>query len=74
MSLRRAPYVGAPVTVAFLARNARGTIEEVGDEGRRVVVVTDDGELIAFTLSPATGNFIEERRPVGGARLTFQEA
>jgi hypothetical protein len=36
-----------------------------------VVVVTEDGELFAFVLSPATGNFMEEGRAVGGARLTF---
>jgi hypothetical protein len=71
--LRRAPFVGAAVTVVFLARRVRATVEEMGDGGRRLVVVTEDGEPITFVLSPATGNFVEEGRAVGGARLTFDE-
>ncbi len=71
MSLRRAPFVGARVTVVFLARRVGGTIEELADGGRRLVVTTDDGERIRFALSPATGSFLEEGRAVGGARLTF---
>jgi hypothetical protein len=71
MSLRRAPFVGARVTVVFLARRVGGTIEELADGGRRVVVATDDGERIGFALSPATGSFLEAGRAVGGARMMF---
>lgn len=71
MPLRRAPFVGAQVTVVFLARRVRGSVEEVADGGRRVVVVTEDGEAIEFALSPATGSFLEIGRSVGGARLLF---
>jgi hypothetical protein len=71
MPFRSAPFVGAHVTVVFLARRVGGTVEEVFDEGRRVVVVTEDDEVIAFTLSAATGNFMEEGKPVGGARLAW---
>ena len=59
------------MTVVFLARRVGGSVEEMYDDGRRLVVVTDDGELLTFVLSPATGNFAEEGRSVGGARLTF---
>lgn len=55
----------------FLARRVRGSVEEVADGGRRVVVVTEDGEAIEFALSPATGSFLEIGRSVGGARLLF---
>ncbi|MEA2404887.1 MAG: hypothetical protein QOE08_1534, partial [Thermoleophilaceae bacterium] len=49
---RRAPEAGASVTVAFLAARVGGTVEEVLDEGRRVLVLTEEGELIEFALSP----------------------
>jgi hypothetical protein len=71
VTLRRAPFVGAEVTVVFLARRVRGTVEELAEDGRRLVVATEDGERIRFGLSPATGSFLEEGRAVGGARLTF---
>ena len=73
MPLRRAPFVGARVTVVFLARRVPGTIEEVSDGGRRVVVVTEDDEVIRFALIPATGNFMEEGKAVGGARLRWED-
>ena len=73
MPLRREPFVGLSVTVVFLARRVRGVVEEVYDGGRRLVVVSEDGDQIAFALSPATGNFVEEGRAIGGARLIFDE-
>jgi hypothetical protein len=73
MPVRRAPFVGAHVTVVFLARRVGGMVEEVFDEGRRVVVVTEDDEVITFVLSAATGNFMEEGKVVGGARLAWQD-
>jgi hypothetical protein len=72
MPLRRAPFVGASVTVVFLARRVPGTVEEVADGGRRVVVVTEDDEVIPFALIPATGNFMQEGKAVGGARLRWE--
>jgi len=65
--------VGAQVTVVYLARRVRGTIEEVADGGRRVVVVTEDDEVVPFVLIQATGNFMEEGKAVGGARLAWRE-
>jgi hypothetical protein len=60
------------VRVAFLARRTGGTIEEIHDDGRLLVVVTDDGELLRFVLSPATGSFAQEG-PIGGAKLAFED-
>ena len=73
MPIRRAPFVGAPVTVVFLGRRVSGKVEEVQDDGRRLLVVTEDDELLAFTLGPASGRFVEESRAAGGARLIFDE-
>ena len=69
---RRAPIVGARVTVAFLARRVGGTIEEIDAHGRALLVVTDDDELIRFELSQATGSFVQEG-PTGGAKLAFDD-
>jgi hypothetical protein len=64
--------VGARVSVAFLARRTSGTIEEIHDDGRLLVVVTDEGDLLRFVLSAATGSFAEEG-PIGGAKLAFTD-
>jgi hypothetical protein len=58
--------------VRFLARRVGGSIEEVDDDGRRLLVVTDDGEPIRFELNPATGLF-EREGPTGGAKLSFED-
>jgi hypothetical protein len=60
--------------VVFLAQQVRGIVEKVEDDGRRLLVITDDGESIRFSLSPATGAFVEEGRKVGGARLMFEDS
>jgi hypothetical protein len=73
VSVRRAPFVGASVTVAYLARQVAGTVEEVGEGGRRLLVVTEEGQLVAFSLRPASGRFLEEGRAAGGARLLFDQ-
>ena len=46
--------------VLRLAATEEATIEEVCDDGRRVVVLTDAGERIAFTLRRSTGRFHAE--------------
>ncbi len=48
-------------------------VESVDDDGRLVTVVTEEGQVVRFALSPATGRFAEEGRAVGGARLTFDD-
>jgi hypothetical protein len=73
MPPRRAPFVGAPVTVILLARRVPGIVEEVHDEGRRLVVLTDDGAVMSFTLSRGRAHFVEEGSGSTGARLTFDE-
>ena len=71
MSLRRLPRVGAEVTVAYLGASVAGVIVSVEDEGRRVMVVTEDDRTTEFTLNPASARFL------GGegwnARLIFDE-
>jgi hypothetical protein len=74
MALRKAPFVGAHVSVLFLARRVPGTVEEITAGGRRLVVLTEEGELTAFTLRKGSGYFVEEEGPdSSGARLRFEE-
>jgi hypothetical protein len=60
------------VTVALLSRRVRGTVEEVGEDGRALTVLTDDGELMEFALSQATGYFTGGGTQ-SGARLSFDD-
>ena len=66
------PTVGARVTVRFLGRQVSGVVAEVHDDGRRLLVATDDGERMSFELSRATGGFVHEGDQTG-ARLTFDD-
>ena len=68
---RQVPTVGAKVAVAYLGERVAGTIEEVGDNGRDLVVVTEAGEPVEFALSRATGHFMSGGRQ-HGARLYFE--
>jgi hypothetical protein len=58
--------------VALLARRVRGTVEEVADDGRRLTVLTEDGDLMEFALSHATGYFTGGGTQ-SGARLSFDD-
>jgi hypothetical protein len=60
------------VTVALLARRLKGTVEEVADDGRRLTVLTEDGDLMEFALSQATGYFTAGGTQ-SGARLSFED-
>jgi hypothetical protein len=60
------------VTVALLSRRVHGTVEEVGDDGRRLTVLTEDGELMEFALSQAKGYFTGGGSQ-SGARLSFED-
>jgi hypothetical protein len=73
MPPRRAPFVGAPVTVILLARRVPGTVEEIHDGGRRLTVLTEDGDLMTFTLSRGRAHFVAEGSGSTGARLTFED-
>lgn len=63
--MRVQPVVGAPVTVIWLGLRERGTIETVEDEGRRVCVVTEGGDVVVFVLG-GKGHFVTAD---GAARL-----
>jgi hypothetical protein len=60
------------VWVAQLGRRVRGTVEEVHEDGRRLTVLTEDGELMEFALSQATGYFTGGGTQ-SGARLSFED-
>jgi hypothetical protein len=69
---RRQPTVGTRVTVALLAHRVAGCVEEVAENGRRLTVVTDEGEVMQFALSPAKGYFTVGGTQ-SGARLSFDD-
>jgi hypothetical protein len=60
------------VTVSLLARKVQGVVEEVHDEGRRLIVLTEDGERQQYALHRATGHFMRDGMQ-SGARLSFDE-
>jgi hypothetical protein len=64
------PRVGGQVTVNFLGASVPGTVRAVFDEGRRLEVSTEQGEILAFALNRATATFTAEGEQTG-ARLTF---
>ncbi|HEY5389841.1 MAG TPA: hypothetical protein VIJ83_04740 [Solirubrobacteraceae bacterium] len=56
---RPLPRVGAPARIAHFGGGfERGTVVAVREQGRRVQVRADDGELLEFVLSPATARFV----------------
>jgi hypothetical protein len=65
------PQVGAPVRVNFLGATVRGAVHRVADDGRRLEVATDDGEVLLFALNRATATFTAEGHQTG-ARLSFE--
>jgi hypothetical protein len=71
MRARGIPRIGASVTVVFLDGRTRGIVERAEADLRGVEVRTEDGELLTFRLSRATGRFTSEGRQ-SGARLLFE--
>jgi hypothetical protein len=71
--LRGMPAVGRPVVIVYLATRVRGTVRRVEDDGRRLLVSTEDGETLGFALSRATATFTAEGNQAG-ARLWFGAA
>ncbi len=56
---RPLPRVGAKARIVhFGGGRERGTVQAVHDEGRRIEVLAEGGELLAFVLSPATARFV----------------
>jgi hypothetical protein len=63
---RPVPVVGMHALVLHLAATEPAVVEQVLDDGRRVVVMTENGERIEFSLRQATAQF---HSSVGGPRL-----
>jgi hypothetical protein len=64
------PRVGAAARIAhFGGGYEQVVITTVADEGRRVQVRGEGGELLEFQLSPATARFVAVEGGAGGPRL-----
>jgi hypothetical protein len=56
---RPLPRLGARARVAHFGGGfERGTVVSVEEDGRRVEVLCEGGERLAFVLSPATARFV----------------
>jgi hypothetical protein len=61
---RPVPRVGAPARIAHFGGGfERGTVLAIHDEGRRLQVRGETGDVLEFVLSPATARFVS----AGGA-------
>jgi hypothetical protein len=66
---RPLPRVGAAVRVAHFGGGfEHGTVVAVRDDGRRLEVLCEGGQTLAFVLSPATARFVASG-PGRGPRL-----
>ncbi len=63
--MRKVPQVGSHVTVAYLGSTHEAVVEEVHEDGRRVVVLSDDGEELTFVLTPLTGRYMADGAQTG---------
>jgi hypothetical protein len=67
------PRVGAAARIAHFGGGFEpATVIALGDEGRRLRVRSEAGEVLEFVLNPATARFIAEG-PAGGPRLELLE-
>jgi hypothetical protein len=71
MPLRVMPHIGRSVVVVYLDSRVAGVISEVLEDGRRVIVNTEEGERIGFALNRATAAFTAEHVR-SGPRLIFE--
>jgi hypothetical protein len=63
---RPLPRVGARARIAHFGGGFElGTVLAVHDEGRRLQVRGETGELLEFVLSPATARFVQAGRAHG---------
>jgi hypothetical protein len=51
------PRLGGGVLIDYLGSTVPGTVREIGEDGRRLEVVTDDGATLTFMLNRATAMF-----------------
>jgi hypothetical protein len=70
MPLRAMPHVGATVSIEYLGSTVRGVVDSVEGDGRRLLVNTEDGRVMAFALNGATATFTADGSQTG-ARLRF---
>jgi hypothetical protein len=71
---RPLPVPGAPARIAHFGGGFEaGTVVSVDDEGRRVSVRSEGGELLEFVLNPATARFVAAGE-AGGPRLELLSA
>jgi hypothetical protein len=54
---RPIPVEGMPAEVQYLSEQVGAVVVSVTDAGRRLIVVTDDGERVEFLLRRSTGKF-----------------
>jgi hypothetical protein len=60
------PRVGAPVRIAHFGGGfERGTVLAVHEQGRRLEVGGEGGEVLEFVLSPATARFVSAQSTHG---------
>jgi hypothetical protein len=72
MPLRAMPEVGGAAVVSFLGCAVYATVGSVSPDGRRLEIITEDGESLWFALNRATATFTAEGHQTG-ARLTFPD-
>jgi phage gp45-like len=72
MPLRSMPRVGGGVVVNFLGATRNGTVRAVSPDGRRLEVLTEEGETLVFALNRATATFTLMGHQTG-ARLAFTD-
>jgi hypothetical protein len=66
---RPLPRIGAPARVAHFGGGfERGTVLAVHEDGRRLEVKVEAGEVLEFVLNPATARFLAAGS-AGGPRL-----
>jgi hypothetical protein len=69
------PRVGARSRIAHFGGGSQsGVVVGVHDEGRRVEVRSDEGELLEFVLNPATARFVSASGPHGPRLELLQDA
>jgi hypothetical protein len=51
------PEPGRRVVIDYLGSSVDGTVKAVADDGRRLEVVTEEGETLTFELNRATAMF-----------------
>jgi hypothetical protein len=63
---RPVPHVGAQARIAHFGGGfERGVVLAVHEQGRRLQVRGEGGEVLEFVLSPATARFVSARSPHG---------